>query len=66
MKRCECGYHRYHVVHVYRGRVYDHSQATWDAYLRGTDPAEVTTVPSEYYQHGMTAEALLAAYHREV
>lgn len=58
---CECIFHRYHVVHVYRGLLYDHSQGTWDAVLRDADPGEIRHYPSSEYRHGMTADELVAA-----
>jgi len=56
--KCECWYHRYNVVHTVKddnAAVYDHSQGTWDAELRGK---KVKTFPSDLYQHGMTATEL--------
>lgn len=58
---CECLFHRYHVVHVYQGVVYDHSQGTWDEVLRDADPQEIRHYPSSEYRHGMTGDELVAA-----
>ncbi len=59
-RKCECWYHRYHVVHTLPGdeRVYDHSQGTWNGDLRGRQ--DVESYPSELYEHGMTASQLRA------
>lgn len=57
-KPCQCTFHRYDVVHVYRYRIYDHSQATWDEKLRFVDSGELETYPARFYQHGMTADEL--------
>lgn len=57
-RECECWHHRYGIVHCLPGdeRVYDHSQGTWDATLRGRE--DVESYPSVIYRHGMTATEL--------
>jgi hypothetical protein len=62
LEKCDCWYHRYHCVHVIEGdnRVYDHSQGTWNSTLRYVEPEMVKTFPSELYDHGMSAQELIA------
>jgi hypothetical protein len=58
---CDCLYHRYHAVHVYQERLYDHSQETFDALLRRAPREQIETFNSALYRHGMTAHELRAA-----
>jgi len=64
--KCDCWYHRYHVVHCIpeSEKVFDHSQGTWDDKLRSQP--EIETYPSELYQHEMTASELREAYRQYV
>lgn len=64
---CNCSFHRYHIVHVARSRVRDHSQMTWDHFKNvGIKPSEVESYPSKIYTHGMTASQLWRAAGYEV
>ena len=63
---CECRFHRYHVVHVYNGQIYDHSQNTWDVHLRGVSSDLIESYRSSYYIDGMTAHELRCAAFRDL
>jgi len=60
-RKCECIYHRYHCVHIYKDRLYSHSQDVWDSIFKSANPDEIETFPSELYVHGMTVNALRQA-----
>jgi len=60
--KCQCSFHRYHVVHIHKGKVFDHSQHTWDTVLKSIDPKLIRDINSIYYDHGMTGEELFEFY----
>lgn len=50
-KSCHCPIHAYPVFHIYKGRIYNHSQSDWDSILRYANPDEIITLDSSEYKH---------------
>ena len=57
MSKCDCEFHRYHLVHICRkcNVVTTHSQADWEEHKHHGD---FESIPSQYYRHGDTPDAL--------
>ena len=51
---CTCWLHRYHVAHICNcptcnGKVWDHSQGSWDDHLRSIDAGLIVNVAPQDY-----------------
>ncbi|RPI71179.1 MAG: hypothetical protein EHM45_23960 [Desulfobacteraceae bacterium] len=62
MNHCKCWFHRYHIVHIWREQIYDHSQGTWNGVLKLANEENIESYPSHLYEHGMTASELRKAF----